>query len=223
MPGVSRSGWIPEPTVTVRKKEKRGGFRFVACLVQAFAASSRALILANPSSQRTMNQICSSIHSAVSRASSQSDGDRTPRVAVIAASWHADIVGQSVDAIRAEFARSSEAPQLDRFDVPGAFEIPLLAQRLARTGRYDAIIACGLVVDGGIYKHEFVGVTVIDALMRVQLDTDVPVLSAVLTPHHFHDHEEHRRFFSAHFVTKGTEVARACLATIAVTRAAAAL
>lgn len=54
----------------------------------------------------------------------------------------------------------------------------------------------------------------IDALMRVQLDTRVPVISAVLTPHHFHEHDEHRQFFAEHFVTKGTEAANACLKTV---------
>ena len=112
--------------------------------------------------------------------------------------------------------RSPAPPgQVDQFEVPGAFEIPLLAQKLARSGRYDAIVACGLVVNGGIYRHEFVGAAVIDALMRVQLDTEVPVLSAVLTPRDFHEHEDHQRFFSEHFVKKGIEVARACLETIA--------
>jgi 6,7-dimethyl-8-ribityllumazine synthase len=99
--------------------------------------------------------------------------------------------------------------------VPGVFEIPLLALKLARSGRYDALIACGLVVNGGIYRHEFVGGTVIDALMRVQLDTEVPVLSAVLTPRDFHEHEDHKRFFAEHFIKKGVEVARACLETVA--------
>jgi 6,7-dimethyl-8-ribityllumazine synthase len=47
--------------------------------------------------------------------------------------------------------------------------------------------------------------------MRVQLDTDVPIFSAVLTPRDFHDHEEHQAFFKDHFVTKGLEVAQACL------------
>lgn len=51
--------------------------------------------------------------------------------------------------------------------------------------------------------------------MRVQLDTGVPVFSAVLTPRDFHEHEEQRRFFEAHFVQKGSEVAKACLATLA--------
>ena len=141
---------------------------------------------------------------------------RLPRVAIVAASWHKDIVGVAVSAIRHEFDRCRiPAEQVTVIEVPGAFEIPLHAQRLARTGRFDAVNACGLVVDGGIYRHDFVAQTVISALMQVQLETDVPVFSAVLTPHHFHEHGEHKRFFAEHFSTKGVEVARACLATIA--------
>ena len=52
--------------------------------------------------------------------------------------------------------------------------------------RYDAIIAMGLVVDGGIYAHEFVGQAVINGLMRVQLASGISVLSAVLTPRAIH-------------------------------------
>jgi len=138
------------------------------------------------------------------------------RVAVICATWHSDIVDKAKQSLLAELHRSPAPPgQVDQFEVPGAFEIPLLALKLARSGRYDAIVACGLVVNGGIYRHEFVGATVIDALMRVQLDTEVPVLSAVLTPRDFHEHEDHRRFFSEHLVKKGVEVARACIETIA--------
>ena len=138
------------------------------------------------------------------------------RVAIICSSWHQDIVFRARDAALAEFERSGvPASRVDLFDVPGAFEIPLCAKKLARSRRYDAIVACGLVVNGGIYRHEFVSAAVIDALMRVQLDTEVPVLSAVLTPRDFHEHEDHLRFFSEHFVKKGTEVARACLQTIA--------
>jgi 6,7-dimethyl-8-ribityllumazine synthase len=103
---------------------------------------------------------------------------------------------------------------VDFYKVPGAFELPLHAKRLARTGRYSAIVATGLVVDGGIYRHEFVAKAVIDGLMRVQLDEDVPVISAVLTPHHFHEHGEHASFFSAHFEVKGREAARACMDTV---------
>ena len=93
------------------------------------------------------------------------------RVAVISSSWHRDIVANGTAAIRAELSRSSDPPgELDLFEVPGAFEIPLHAKRLAASGDYDAIIACGLVVNGGIYRHEFVASAVIDGLMRVQLE-----------------------------------------------------
>ena len=137
------------------------------------------------------------------------------RIAVVAAAWHGDIVRAAIGAIESEFRRRAWPDGcLTLHTVPGAFEIPLRAQRLARSGQVDAVIACAFVVDGGIYRHEFVASAVIDGLMRVQLDTGVPVFSAVLTPHHFHEHEEHRAFFRAHFEHKGTEVARACLATL---------
>lgn len=140
----------------------------------------------------------------------------TTRIAVISAGWHADIVGQARQSLLAELGRQGLPPeQVDCLDVPGAFEIPLLAQRIARQGRHAAIVACGLVVDGGIYRHDFVAHAVIDGLMRVQLDTGVPVLSCVLTPQAFHEHAEHLDFFSRHFVTKGQEVARACVQVLA--------
>jgi 6,7-dimethyl-8-ribityllumazine synthase len=141
------------------------------------------------------------------------------RIAFIQSCWHRDIV----DRARASFLRRMEqeghaAETVECFEVPGAFEIPLRAQLLAKSGRYGAIVAAGFVVDGGIYRHEFVASSVIDALMRVQLDTEVPVLSVVLTPQQFHEHETHRSFFRDHFIIKGEEAAVACAATLAATR-----
>jgi 6,7-dimethyl-8-ribityllumazine synthase len=136
------------------------------------------------------------------------------RFAFIHAQWHAPIVVRARDAFLAELARQPVPATVDVFEVPGAFEIPLHARKLADSGRYAAVVACGLVVDGGIYRHEFVADAVIAGLMRVQLDTQVPVISAVLTPKDFHDHDEHRRFFAEHFVVKGTQAAQACLRTV---------
>jgi 6,7-dimethyl-8-ribityllumazine synthase len=144
------------------------------------------------------------------------------RIAIIASSWHHDIVDCATRAAQAELARGHAAAQVTQFQVPGAFEIPLHAQRLAQSQKFDAIIACALVVNGGIYRHDFVAATVVDALMQVQLSTNVPVFSAVLTPLNFHEHDEHRQFFRDHFVKKGTEVAQACLQTLAGLRALAA-
>lgn len=99
--------------------------------------------------------------------------------------------------------------------VTGALEIPLHVKTLAETGRYSAIVGCALVADGGIYRHDFVARTVLDALMAVQLAADVPVFSLVLTPHAFHESEEHHRFFGEHLIHKSREVATACLRTLA--------
>jgi 6,7-dimethyl-8-ribityllumazine synthase len=85
---------------------------------------------------------------------------------------------------------------------------------VASSGDYSAVVAAGLVVDGGIYRHEFVADAVINGLMQVQLDTGVPVISAVLTPHHFHEHDVHRDFFAEHLEVKGREAARACAHTV---------
>jgi 6,7-dimethyl-8-ribityllumazine synthase len=140
-------------------------------------------------------------------------GDR--RIAFVQSCWHKDLVDQSRVAFAAEIEQLGIATsQIDFFEVTGAFEIPLHAMRLAESGTYDAIVAAGLVVDGGIYRHEFVADAVINGLMRVQLDTGVPVISAVLTPHHFHEHETHRAFFFEHLEAKGTEAARACAHTV---------
>lgn len=144
-----------------------------------------------------------------------SAGAAAPRIAIVCAQWHRDIVHRARDALLAELARHGVgAACSEQFEVPGAFEIPLHAKRLARSGRYDAIVACALVVDGGIYRHDFVAHAVIDGLMRVQLDTDVPVFSVVLTPQAFHEHVDHRAFFLDHFEKKGVEAAHACLGTL---------
>ncbi len=146
------------------------------------------------------------------------------RFAFIRSCWHDDIVNQGRDAFLAEMKRLGvSADAIDLLEVPGAFELPLLAKRLARSGGYAAIVACGFVVNGGIYRHEFVAEAVVSGLMSVQLETDVPVLSVVLTPMNFHDSQEHQRFFTEHFVVKGTEAARACMQTVATLQTARAL
>jgi 6,7-dimethyl-8-ribityllumazine synthase len=137
------------------------------------------------------------------------------RFAFVEASWHADIVQRSRDAFFAEMACAGFGPgSIDVFDVAGAFEIPLHVQRLAQSGRYAAVVGSALVVDGGVYRHDFVASTVVQALMDVQLQTGVPVICAVQAPHHFHEHVEHRKFLQQHFGAKGTEAAQAVLLTV---------
>ena len=130
------------------------------------------------------------------------------RYAFIKANWHSEIVEKALDGFCELIARDS----IDVFDVPGAFELPLMAQALARSGKYDAIVAAALVVDGGIYRHDFVAQAVVDGLMRVGLDSGTPVLSVSLTPHHYQETDHHRDIFKRHFVQKGREAAEAALA-----------
>ena len=134
------------------------------------------------------------------------------RLAFVQARWHSDIVDQARHGLMAELPPGMN---VDVVDVPGALEIPLTAQKLAKTGQYDAIIGAAFVVDGGIYRHDFVAGTVVDALVRVGLDTGVPILSVVLTPHQYQETEQHQAFFREHFVLKGAEAARAAMAVVA--------
>lgn len=131
--------------------------------------------------------------------------------AFIKANWHSGIVNQTLVGFEAYLNEKNVDAGVTSFDVPGAFEMPLLAQKLAETGKYDAIIAAALVVDGGIYRHDFVAQSVVSGLMDAQMKTGVPVLSVSLTPHHFQPHDEHEDFYTAHFVKKGREAAQAAL------------
>ena len=138
-----------------------------------------------------------------------SQSENKMKIATVSASWHRDLLNVAKTSCTSRLNDHGIEPEndIDDFNVPGSLEIPLMALKLAKTSRYDGIIAFGLIVDGGIYRHDFVASSVLDGLMRVQLDTEIPVFSCVLTPHHFHEHTDHLKFFREHLATKGTEVA----------------
>ena len=149
---------------------------------------------------------------------------RDRRIAFVQACWHREIVDAGREAFVARMAELGVPPEhIDIYEVPGSLEIPLQAKMLAKSGHYAAIVAAGFIVNGGIYRHEFVAETVIDAMMRVQLDTEVPIISLVLTPQSFHEHDTHRGFFHDHFKLKGAEAAVACARTVENLRRAASL
>ena len=138
---------------------------------------------------------------------------RPQRVAFVQSSWHRDLVTPCWESFCTEIAaRHVDPSQVDLFEVPGSFEIPLHVQVLAKTRRYTAIVAAGLVIDSG--TRGFVADTVIRALMDVQLRTEIPVFSAVTAPEDFHETEERAAFFRKHFAQKGIEVAAACAETL---------
>lgn len=129
------------------------------------------------------------------------------RYAFIKANWHSDIVNQALTGFRQIIPED----QIDVFDVPGAFELPLLARDLAKSGKYAAVAAAAFVVDGSIYRHDFVAQAVVNGLMQVSLEADVPVLSISLTPHQFQETDHHNAIYREHFVLKGREAAEAAL------------
>ena len=132
------------------------------------------------------------------------------RYAFIKANWHSDIVDKALEG----FCSIIPSDQVDIFDVPGAFEMPLVADDLASTGKYSAIAAAAFVVDGGIYRHEFVAQAVVDGLMRVGLKRKTPVLSVSLTPHQYQETDHHNEIYQKHFIEKGREAARAALMVV---------
>lgn len=199
--GVSRFGVNPKPTVTVRMRENGMGAE------TTLTGSVPLFVLGLDSSEFYMEL------EPIMTTSTKDTGDR---IAFIQASWHSDMTDRARDGFTDEMKqRGFDTSKIDCFRVPGAYEIPLTAMKLIASDHYAAVIACGFVVDGGIYRHDFVASAVVDGLMRVQLDTGVPVFSVVLTPHHFHETEDHTRFFREHMVGKGREAAGACLDVLA--------
>ena len=101
------------------------------------------------------------------------------RVAVVASSWHDQVMGGLVaGAERALAAYAVEDYRLVR--VPGSFELPVVAQALAQEG-YDALVALGVVIRGGTPHFDFVCTSATDGLTRVALDHGVPVGFGLLT------------------------------------------
>lgn len=106
----------------------------------------------------------------------------SPRIAVVASRFNHFIVEQLVTGVDDALDRRGLAAELRTLVwVPGAFELPLMAARLAATGQYHAIIALGAVVRGGTPHFDYVAGACTDGLARVALDRDIPVIFGVLT------------------------------------------
>jgi len=105
-----------------------------------------------------------------------------PRIAVVASCFNRFIVDQLVAGARDALERRGLEPdQQTLVWVPGAFELPLLAARLAASGRFDAVIALGAVIRGGTPHFDYVAGSCAEGLSRVALDHEVPVVFGVLT------------------------------------------
>jgi 6,7-dimethyl-8-ribityllumazine synthase len=104
------------------------------------------------------------------------------RFAIVVARFNEFITSRLLDGARDGLRRHGVADEdVDVAWVPGSFEIPLVARRLAQSGRYDAIICLGAVIRGATAHFEHVAGGVSSGLARVALDTDRPVIFGVLT------------------------------------------
>jgi len=104
------------------------------------------------------------------------------RVALIAARFNGDIVDAMVVGAQSAWLRQGGDPDgLLLVRVPGAFELPLVAGKLAGSGRYDAVIALGCVIRGDTAHFDFVAGEAARGIQDVALKTGVPVIFGVLT------------------------------------------
>lgn len=84
----------------------------------------------------------------------------------------------AVDALR---RHGAEEEQIHVVYAPGAYEMPLVAQKLARSGNYDAVICLGAVIRGSTPHFDYVAAEVSKGVAQVSMDTGVPVIFGVLT------------------------------------------
>lgn len=146
------------------------------------------------------------------------------RIGVVASGYHAELVDAMVRSAARTLAEAGLADgDLVRVEAPGAFELPLIARRLALRDDLACVLCFGLVLKGETDHDRYIADSVAHALQRVALDTDKPVLFGVLTC----DTLEQARARAlppseGGTLDKGREVARAALGALAALTAAAA-
>lgn len=101
------------------------------------------------------------------------------RVAVVRASWHQEVMsGLRAGALR---AGAVAGVTIEEFEVPGSFELPVVVGACAASGRFDAVVALGVVIRGGTPHFEYVCQAATSGLTRVALDHGIPVGFGLLT------------------------------------------
>lgn len=102
--------------------------------------------------------------------------------AIVASRWNDAIVSALIEgARRALTEASADADAIEIFRVPGAFEIPLCAQKAAETRKFDAVICLGVIIRGETPHFEYIAATAARGISEVCLRTRVPLLFGVIT------------------------------------------
>ena len=104
------------------------------------------------------------------------------RLALVTARFNAHVTGALYDGCQEELgAHGLDLETLTSVEVPGCFELPLVAKTLAKTGRYDAVVCVGAVIRGDTPHFEYVSSETANGIQRAALDTGVPIIFCVLT------------------------------------------
>ena len=104
------------------------------------------------------------------------------RFAIVASRWNDGIVSRLIDGAHEALKQlSAGADAIEVFRVPGAFEIPLCAQKAAETGRFDAVICLGVIIRGDTPHFEYIAATAARGISEAGLRTGVPLLFGVIT------------------------------------------
>lgn len=136
--------------------------------------------------------------------------------AIVAATFNRFIVDRLIDGAVATLKKHGVLDKdITLIRVPGAFELPVVAQKAIATGRFNAVIALGAVVRGGTPHFEYVSAACVDGLNRVCLDSGVPVALGVLTVDNLDQAIERTGPAAGN---KGEEAALAVLETLSVLR-----
>ncbi len=104
------------------------------------------------------------------------------KFAVVISRFNELITSRLLDGARDAFQRHGVAEdKVDTAWTPGAFEIPMVAKKLAQTGRYDAVVCLGAVIRGGTPHFEYVASEVNKGIALVSLETGIPVIQGIIT------------------------------------------
>ena len=134
-----------------------------------------------------------------------------PRLAIVVSRFNPEVTGGLLRGARAWLAeQGAPASDDDIIEASGAFELPLIAQTLAQTGRYDGVVCLGCVIKGDTAHFEFISLGVSVGLMSGALATGTPIAFGVLTTY-TDEQAEARSADDGH--NKGREAAAACLET----------
>lgn len=108
--------------------------------------------------------------------------DNGTRVGIVAARFNEFIVSKLIGGAHDGLVRHGVSEEnIDLAWVPGAFEIPLIASKMAKSGKYDAVICLGAVIRGATSHYDYVCAEVSKGIASVSLNSDIPVMFGVLT------------------------------------------